>query len=336
VIRFLAVVALCCGVPVAAQGGDAYEQAVAARLAGDNARAEALLDAVLAREPGNVDARVQRGYARLARGRLDEAQADFTAVLAAAPDYADARRGLELVAERRAVPGTDRRGFVLAEGAISDLSGGARDWREFALGALVPVDDRVSVDLRAASYRRFGLDDFEIDAGATLRAQENLWLRFGGSVTPSADYRPEWGLRGGIDYRLAGEGDATVLGLDLRYQSFPTQDVVTIAPQVVRYFDGERFSLTARGIGTIVDGGTLRLGGLARVDFRPREGAGVYLGVATGPDSEQGVVTDTTSLFVGGEVPLGGRVSLLVGAAREWREGGGERTEGRIGLKLGF
>ncbi|HEX9932473.1 MAG TPA: tetratricopeptide repeat protein, partial [Allosphingosinicella sp.] len=89
---------------------DLYGEGVAARHAGDPARAADLLARVAAAEPDNSDAHLQLGLALLALGRLDEAEAAFGETLRLAPDYSDARLGLARVAQRRG----DRRAALAA------------------------------------------------------------------------------------------------------------------------------------------------------------------------------------------------------------------------------
>lgn len=336
-VALLAVSAALAAAPSAtAQDARPYDEAVAARQTGDPERAVALLEPWVATHPEDVDARLQLGFARLALGELDAAEADFRAVLAAAPDYRDAREGLDMVARARSPDAGSRRGFVVIEGAIADLSRGRSSWREAAVSGVVPVDPATTLDFRGAYYRRFDLDDVELAAGANRQVSRDTWIRFGASATPHADFRPEWGVAAGVDHRFGDEVNPTLIGVDLRYEKFPLQDVVTVAPQLTRYFADGRMSGTVRAIGTIADGGTIRLGGLARLDYMPSDRMRIYGGVGYGPDTDLGVVTDTASLFGGIEVPVLDRLSLVGAVSHEWREDGLHRTEGRLGLKIGF
>jgi tetratricopeptide (TPR) repeat protein len=99
--------------PAAAQAPlGPYEEAVAARQAGDPALAATLLRRVIEGEPGNADAQLQLGLSLLALGQLDEAEAAFGRTLAIAPAYADAQIGLARIAQRR---GDRRRALALLE-----------------------------------------------------------------------------------------------------------------------------------------------------------------------------------------------------------------------------
>ena len=320
--------------PVAGQVQNSYEAGVAARQAGQPAEARRLLRNWLSGHPDDVDAKVQLAYAELALGDLDAAETGFADVLRASPEYADAREGLALVAARRTSEPSNARGFALVEGAVSDLSGGARNWSEIAGEIEVPAGS-VTLGARAGWYRRFGLEDVEMTGRIGLHPTENVWLRAHVGGTPKADFRPELDLGGGFDVRL-GDRSSTVLTFDGSWQRFPVQDVVTISPGVVQYlYDGKAW-LTVRGIGVVADGGPLEVGGLVRADYQPNDGWRVFGGAANGPDTDLGVVTRVTGVFGGVEAPLGDRFGVTGSVARDWRDGGFDRTELRLGLKARF
>lgn len=321
--------------PGAAQEQNAYEAGVAARQAGHPAEARRLLDEWLAAFPGDLDARIQLAYADLALGNLDAAEAGFAAVLAKAPDYLDARDGLDLVAARRQEPVAQARGFVALDGALSDLHAGVRDWSEVALNLEMLAGKRTTVGAHAAHYRQFGLTDVELGGRIGLHPSDNVWLRAHLGGTPNADFRPEIDFGGGFDLRLASARE-TVLTFDAAYQQFPLQDVITVNPGLVQYLASGKAWITLRGIGTIADGGPVQVGGVVRGDYVPADRWRLFVGAANGPDTDLGIVTRVTSLFGGLEAPLGNRFALTGSLSREWRDAGFDRTEVRLGLKARF
>jgi YaiO family outer membrane protein len=239
------------------------------------------------------------------------------------------------VAARRAVPVAPAGRSLLIEGALSDLQGPASNWHEVALDFEVPAGTRVTVGGRAAYFRRFGRNDVELVARTGIHPSDDLWLRIFAGGTPKADFRPEIELGGGFDLRLS-RGAATVLTFDAAYQRFPLQDVVMINPGAVQYLRGGDAWITLRGIASLVDGGPVEVGGLVRVDYVPKENWRLFGGVASGPDTDLGVVTRVTSAFGGLEVPVGHRFSLTGSLSREWRNSGPDRSEVRLGLKARF
>jgi YaiO family outer membrane protein len=319
-------------VPASAQEQNGYEAGVAARQAGRAAEAQRLLQAWLATHPEDADARLQLAYAELALGNLDAAEEGFAAVLRQAPDYLDAREGLAAVAARRA---GERRSSIALVGALSDLGAGARGWSEVALDAEFATGATTTLGGGATYFRRFGLDDVEFVARAGIHPSENLWLRGLMGGTPHADIRPRFELGAGADLRISG-GDATVLTLDGAYQRFPLQDVLSVNPGLIQYVANGRAWVTLRGIGVVSDSGPLEVGGLLRVDYVPAPEWRVFGGVSNGPDTDLGVVTRVTGLFGGAEAPLGRKLGVTGSVTREWRDGGFDRTEFRLGLKAHF
>lgn len=319
--------------PLAAQDANDYQQAVAARAAGEHARAVALLDAWIANHPVDSDALVQRGYAHLALGQTAQAQADFEAALAVAPSYTDARDGLAILRQRQSA---EPRGFVVAGGAWSALTGNRPDWWEATLSGEAPVSQNLSLGGRVSWFERFGIENVELEGRVAARAAPNLWLRASLGGAPSADFRPEIAAALGADLRVAEGPQATVLSLDTSYQKFPLQDVVTVMPGVTQYFGDGRLWGTLKGIGIVPDGGALELGVMGRLDFAPDDRQRYFAGAVRGPDTDLGIVTRVTAVFAGAELPLAKRLSLLPSVSHEWREVGGDRTEFRIDLRARF
>ena len=330
--------ALILGIPSLAAGQEqtGYELGIEARLAGDPQAAATHLELWLAEHPDDADAKVQLGYAYLALDRLASAEAQFRAVLATAPDYVDASAGIAEIV-RRKIHDSRRASTLLVDGARSALDGNLEDWTEIGATFVMPIAARDTLEVRAIHYERFGLEDIELGALYTRRADEDTWLRFGASGTPSADFRPGTSLTAGMDRRLSRGPGATVVGIDAAWRAFPAQDVFNLSPAITRYLGNSgNASITARANLLAPDGDTLRVGGSLRADYQPRPRHRAFVGIAAGPDTDVGVVTDTYSLFSGGEVPLGDTLTLIGSVAREWRDGPADRTEFRLGLKVGL
>lgn len=308
-----------------------YDRAVAARLAGDPSLAVSLLEPWLAAHPDDADAMVQYGYALLALGEYESAEQVFDRTLAIAPDYTDARDGMALVSARSANPASRRRSLILAEGALSDLEDGQQDWHELGLVASMAAGERSTINLRGNWYERFGIRDSEIAALVTHRAGQDLWVRIGGSFAPKADFRPEFGATAGLDYRFAAHSIAT---LDVSWQQFPVQTIWTLRPGFTQYFGGDRYAVTAQASAAEASGRDLLVGASLRGDYFAADRTRIFAGIASGPETDLGIVRNTTSLFLGGEVALSRDVSLFSSAAHDWNGIGSDRSEGRIGVKI--
>lgn len=332
-MKRLILLAIACATPVAAQEASDYDRAVAARLADRPAEAVELLDRWLVLRPADSDAFVQRGYAYLALGENRRAERDFRAALALAPAYADAKAGLDLALARQS--SSSSRSHVRVAGAWSSLNTG-RDWGELSLDAQHEISEATTVGGQIQWYRRFGAQDVELSGRVSARIADNAWVRASLGGTPASHFRPEIAMAIGGDYRVIGGSEATVVTFDGSYQRFPSQNVVVLSPGVVRYFAGGNGWLTVRGIGAIVDGGSMKAGASSRVDFQPREAHRLFVGLAYGPDTDLAVVTRVTSIFAGGVFAVSKTLGIEPAVAHEWRDDGGQRTEIRVGVKAAF
>jgi YaiO family outer membrane protein len=372
--KLLAVALLAGTVPaLAAQappesGQSLYDRGVEARLAGDHARAIEWLRSAAAAEPANADARLQLGLALMAADRLDEAEAAFRETLRLAPAYDDARIGLARLARRRGDvaaaraelervnaangeaaalraelgqgdPGSPRLPSpwqIDLDASYSAVGSGASDWREGSVQLRRQASESTAIAVRIEHSRRFGLDDTygEARLDRRLAGGGNFYLSVG--ATPDADFRPRWQAGAGIAARVRGGPSATVLTLDARQARYRSGDIQTLSPGIEQYFGGGRFWATGRLINIFDEAGRHRLGWLGRGDAQLREDLRIYAGLADAPDTSEGVVVDTFSLFGGLSWDVSRRVTLRLSAAREDRESGPDRVQLGTGLGLRF
>lgn len=351
--------ALACPAQVLAQTTEPYDQAVAARRAGDPERAIDLLQPVLAADPGHVDARLQLGLALLASGRLDEAERAFRAVLEAAPDYTDARIGLAQIARQR---GDTRRALAELEhvggdnpeaaalraqlaqprwmldidGSYSTLQAPAPDWQESAVQLRYQASAATAVSGRTEFARRFNRNDVygEARIDQKLSNRASVYLALGG--TAGADFLPQWQISLGGAMRVRDGGEATVLTLDARHAEYVSGNVQTVSPGIEQYFAQGRLWLTGRWINLFDESGDHRSGYLLRADGLATDRLRLFGGYSNAPDTSEGVVIDTQAFFGGASFELDERTTIRASLAREDRETGTDRTQFTLGLGVRF
>lgn len=362
-VRFLSLAGLALHCAALAQPPSTYDQAVTARRAGENEQARGLLDQVVAAEPGNADAWLQFGLALLGLGRLDEAERAFQRTLAIAPDYPDARIGLARIAQRRG----DRRGALevlepvsptnAEAGALradlqaiatdtptqldlelsySDLEENRPDWKEGSIRLQHQISPATAVGAGLEVSSRFGVTDVygELRLDNRLSEAASLYATLGG--TPGADFRPEWQIGLGGSVRAIAGVNPTVLTFDVRQAHFASGDIQTVNPGMEQYLAGGRAWLTARWINVLDENGGHESGWLLRGHLQASERTRLFLGAADAPDTSEGVVTDTMSLFGGVTHELSDRQTLRLSVAHENREGSGDRLQLGIGLGTRF
>jgi YaiO family outer membrane protein len=344
-----------------------YRDGVAARHAGEAARAVSLLRRVVAAQPDNADAQLQLGLALLAEGRLGEAEAALRRTLEIAPGYEDAQIALARIEQRRG----NRAGALAAlepvsptnseaaglraqlaspaegdaspyrwqlnvDGSYSALDGGRRDWREGTVQLRYQATDETAVGGSVEVSSRFGNTDTYGELRVDHRLSEGAGVYVSAGGTPDADFRPEWQIGSGGSVRVIEGKTPTSLTIDARQAHYRAGDIQTVTPGIEQYVAGGRAWLTARWINIFDENGDHNSGWLARGDVMATDRFRLYAGVADAPDVSEGVVTDTFSIFGGAAYDLSDRATLRFSLAHEDRETGSDRLQAGIGLGLRF
>jgi YaiO family outer membrane protein len=346
----------------AATHAPTYEQGVAARHAGDTARAVAILRQVVAAEPENADAHLQLGLALLAAGKLDDAEAAFRRTLAIAPSYEDARIGLARIAQRRgdraaalqalepvsptnadaaglrtqlaAGTATEYRWQLNVDGSYSALEGNAQaDWKEGTAQLRYQATEDTALAGTVEVSRRFGATDVYGELRIDHRISDGATFYLSAGGTPNADFRPEWQIGAGGSARLRAGTNPTSLTLDARQARYRSGDIQTVVPGVEQYLAGGRAWVTARWINIFDETGAHRSGWLARGDVLAGDRLRLFAGLSDAPDVSEGVVIDTFSLFGGISYDLDERSTLRISLAHEDRAQGSDRLQ--LGLGIG-
>lgn len=165
------------------------------------APAERALAELLAERPGDAEARLALASIRYYEGRLDEASAGFQSLLDENPGNADARAGLDRVHAARAAAKRPR-WRVDAGGEYSVFTRRSQPaWnQQYAQLSRRPGDGRTVVHGRLERYSRFERTDFALEAGASRAWFPRLRGSFAAGWSPDANFRPEWRLAGDLEW----------------------------------------------------------------------------------------------------------------------------------------
>ena len=252
---------------VAAQGGD-YTAALSqldARLArqpddrearflraqvlawsGDLAASRTAYDGLLAAEPGNVDYLFGRAQVWLWSGEPARALEDVRAARALAPDYAalaelEQRALAELASGASADAPPQRPLEVTVQAGWQDLDQGYDDWTSGMLAAHGGVTPNSGLRGSLAFVRRYGQDDLDASLGATWYGRR--WLEFGADAgaAAKADFLPEWSGRA---YVLARPAPGTALSLAYRHAQYAATRNDTLSITAEQYLERFRLAYT--------------------------------------------------------------------------------------------
>lgn len=218
----------------------------------------------------------------------------------------------------------------------SRIEGGQPHWREGSIQLSYRAKPSRAVSATAELSKRFGLTDLygELRLNEQLSAGTSLYLAVGG--TPDARFRPKWQIQGGGSIRINGGPRATILTLDARQGRYSGGDVQSVAPGVEHYVAGGRAWLSGRWINVFDERGQHRSGWLARGDVMLNDRFRLFLGAADAPDSSEGVVIQTSSVFAGAVLEMSRTRLIRFSVTREDRGAAGNRVQIGAGLGLRF
>jgi len=182
--------------------------------------------------------------------------------------------------------------------------------------------------------RRFGRNDTygELRIDRRFSPGANGYVFFG--ATPNADFRPEWqvGLGGGV--RVNDGPAATVLTLDAAHAEYRTGDIQTLSPGIEQYLANGNAWISARWINIWDEDGGHQSGWPTRGDVLATPRLRLFAGLADAPDTSEGVVVDTFSVFGGLSYDMSDRSTLRLSLAHEDRDTGSDRFQ--VGLGMGW
>lgn len=269
---------------------------------GDRASAERELAQIEARDPGNADARQIR------------AQLDTASETASSGHHFGAA-------------------LTQSVSHVSFKAGPQRTWAS--------TNVAVFGDLAAGATLTLDADREDRQTAIDTRLEARIDQRFGGGVsghlaiagTPHADFRDHFSIAGGIEASIT---PALTLLADVRHADYGSVDATAFEPGARLTLHGTGLSATVRMINLWDEHGAHRTGVTGRIDKEFRDGATLYAGAATYPDTEAGVTRQVDAAFVGGALPLSDRLTLRAGLDYEQRRSSYTRKGASLGLQLRF
>lgn len=289
---------------------------------------------------GNADLLLLR--ANLAAYRRDHAQAValYREVLAKAPDYEDAKAGLERALNAQALeaqiftsqiskieePAGEPAfawqvdsGFEFSEFSRVDQTG----WNLEFLQLTRFLDERkTAIHGKITRYGQFSSTDVEYEAGLDHAVSENLSLYASGTIGIDADFRPEYWLAGGGALKITGANGKimpTWLTLDGRHDTYEDTSILT-AKLGLRIEPVEGWSIAARVIALDPEDSKRLYGKDFRLDGRVTDTFRFYAGYADVPETVAAVTVDTQTWFGGIAMDLTQEATLRIGYARDDRK----------------
>lgn len=350
--------------PAWAQVSDAERAAAQdAYVAGDFARAEQLLTALLSQSPQDPDLLRRLAAVQVARGDLTLAQATIDTAQSLAPQDPDIQLArANILLWRGDIAGAELQTAQIAQhypaypglDAVRENLRRAADARRFrfsALGAGVSVSDAsfasgtaqtwyVQRGSVAAEWGQGRSASLSVDREERLATDTQIAARVdiaqgrhrffvAGTVTPNPDFRETWSLGGGAELALGK--DSTVL-VDARFAEYVVDDVAAVGIGL-RQRLSPRLQVSARSIHLFGGGDEYRFGVALRADYSHPRLADVFAVVASYPDVENDGARQLRAVAVGVRRPLSDRMSIGLTGEYESRENSYNRTAVSLDLR---
>ena len=285
--------------------------------------------------------------ANLAAYRQDHAQAValYREVLAKAPDYEDAKAGLERELKAQA-SSTQISKYRASKPHISEIKKSAGEpvfawqvdsgfefseftrvdqtgWNQEFIQLTRFLDERkTAIHGKITRYDQFDSTDVEYEAGIDHAFSDNFNLYASGIISMDPEFRPEYWMTGGGALKITGLNDKIMpawLTLDGRYDSYEDTRILT-AKLGLRIEPIEGWSLAARVI-TLDQKDSKRIYGKDfRLDGKITDTLRFYAGYADVPETVAAVTVDTQTWFGGITLDLTPAATLRIGYARDDRE----------------
>ena len=290
--------------------------------------------------------------ANLAAYRQDHVQAValYREVLAKAPDYEDAKAGLERELKARASntqifksqtskPRISRSqiseikkpdgdpvfawqvdsGIEFSEFSRVDQTG----WNQEFLQLTRFLDERkTAIHGKITRYDQFSSTDVEYEVGIDHAVSENLNLYASGTIGMDADFRPEYWVTGGGALKITGLNDKIMpawITLDGRHDTYEDTSILT-AKLGLRIEPVAGWSIAARVIAVDQEDSRRLYGKDFRMDGILTDAIRFYVGYADVPETVAGVTVDTQTWFGGVALELTPDATLHMGYTRDDRE----------------
>ena len=300
-------------------------------LEGHAAEAEAAFAALVAADGNDVDAVLGLGDARRAQGREKAALQAYQAALVLDPDSVDVQQRLDAPAPK----------FwrLDIDGNYSTLTGSQPDWSEGSIALSRAFGPDTTLTARFFAATRFDHSDQQAELGIAHKFSDLFSGYAFASVTPDADFLPQYAIGGGGALLVTKGADRfgpLSATLDLKYERYSDGDVETVSPGLQQSLWSDKLVLTAKWI-NVFDQQQHHAGGyLVRADWSVVDRLRLFAGYSDALEPSDGIMIPTQSIFGGLSFDLNEQVTLRTNFAHEERENAYNRDVYGVGMTWRF
>ena len=300
---------------------------------GQYEKAEMELNALDRDFPNNADVILTKGNLEYYQGNLKQAERNFLRVLELAPNYADAKTGLENVRRAKAAKKSWRvdGGTTFSSFDDDDI----QSWDDQNLRVEYRTDD-LAYSVSGQRYNRFGQTDVQLVAGLADAQRGGLDWGLIAGVTPSASFRPDVSAGVNLGYSIDTPGGTTFYPRsNYRYDQYDTGDVHTVQTGVDTYLENG-LVLSADIIGTFQETGGNDIGFRLSGRYPITDQFEIRAGYANAPETINGVAIDTETFFGGISYAVTPDLKLHLNLSNNDREDSFSRDDINVGFTREF
>lgn len=282
--------------------------------------------------PDDLDVRAALARVYLWSGDRAAARGELAAIEARDPANADLAAIRSQLESPEAGPSARPRRGVFANQGIARVSldnGPDRNWWTTTLGAFGEVARGTTLSFEGEREDRGTAVDTHLLARVDQQFAPGWRGHVAAAVTPDADFREKWSVRGGLEADL---GKRLTLLADVRHADYGAIQATSLEPGIRVVVPALRSSVTVRMINLWDEQGEHRSGWSGRIDTETRGGTLLFGGVASYPDTEAGITRRVRSAFLGAAIPVSANVSIRATGEYERRVD----TYTRKGISLGL
>ena len=283
--------------------------------------------------PNNADVILTKGNLEYYQGNLKQAERNFLKVLELAPNYADAKTGLENVRRAKAAKKSWR-----IDGGSSFYSfddDAIQSWNDQNLRVEYRTDD-LAYSVSGQHYNRFGQKDLQLVAGLADAQRGGLDWGLSAGVTPSASFRPEVSAGVNLGYSIdAPDGTTFYPTAIYRFDQYGSGDVHTVQTGVSTYLENG-LVVTADLIGTFQENGGNDIGFRLSGRYPITDQFEIRAGYAGAPETINGVPISTDTIFGGISYSVTPDTKLHLNFSNNDRENSFSRNDINVGFTREF
>lgn len=345
-----------------------FDEAIAARNAGDFGRAIELIEDIDSKYPNDPTALRLLGSARAANGdyllaittlerarllaphdqdialalsramiwsgRLNDAEAIADQIGLVQPDNVELPELRRSIDRTRRDPGSRRSRIAFGyTRSWVNIGNAKRDWTEAVVAMDAPIGARTTVAGELDVENRAGTADTRFAGRIDHRLASGVAIFVAGSVTANPAFREDWSLRAGGEAPLLAN---VALTIAVRHADYGSSNVTVFEPGIRIQSANGRASATLQSINLWAEGNDYQSGWSVRSDVEIWHAWVLSAGAATYPDTEAGQTRRVRSFFGAVTAPLSERLNVRFGADYEKRIGSYRRTGVTLGVTWRF